>query len=648
MSDSHSVASHNASTCDANGSHSPLAVDDCRDSSGISNTRDELSDPSNSHNINDLKANQSTTPQPTSPQSLPFWYPHFRGKPVYNGRIEVLGWALDAIGRAISFIGAGAFLGTALLQLAKEAAGCIENEEYDGFINETINKQWKNATSWSDNEEPCTGRVYGIRPSSILTTYTVVVSLFSASLLPLWGAILDYTPYRLQVGQLCSIFLCLLLFPQMFVNGNVWFMVAIMQMCVAFVGWAQTMVTYAYLPGLTESERQLQKYTQSFTMLSFTAMILYLLLVLSISSALGWGEDEVVQIAQLAMGVSFVVSSICLFLAWGCCMKPRPPAHEWPADHKFNLCTIGFVQVYRTIRYIAGNLPALKWFYISISFVDAGISSLATVAITYMTDTLEFSSIENGIAILLMLIGSLPGAYLSGLVSDKFNPLFSCQTGSVILFVNTILVASILHRPGQQLETYLLGFVWGCGWGWKWTLDRLVASVIIPVGEYSVGCVYVCTYISEVIMSCGSEHPNFSQLLSILSSGQDAELMGTYLFACQALSWLPPLVYTGMNEAGVNQQIAIGSLAIWFAIGIVAMHQIGDFKTAVITAGRGYLLKSPSNPTLTDQDKYNANSEHIQQHHKETQFSQPKTYKYDVSCTATGDHSDVECAKPLG
>jgi UMF1 family MFS transporter len=456
-------------------------------------------------------------------------YPRWRGKQIYNGNPEALGWALDSVGRAVAFIGAGAFLGTALLRLAKEAAGC-ETEAPPG----------------SNKIPDCDGRVYGIRPSSLLTTYTIVVGLVSAALMPIMGAVIDYTPHRLKVGQWFSVIFCVLLVPQIFINENTWFAVAIIQIAVAFTGWAQTMVTYAYLPELSTSDVILNQYTQSFTVLSFGSMVLYLGGVIGVASLAGFGDDDIAT-AQLGISVAFVVSSVTLYLSWGRLLKERPAARELPAGK--SLWTAGFIQVYHTSIYIYKHLAALKWFYISVAFTDAGISSLATIAITYMTDTLGFSSQENGIAILLMLIGSIPGALAAGQTTAKFDPIRSSIVATLIMAFNTIAAGFVLKEPGQQMETYIFASIWGLGSGWKWTTDRLLASVLIP-------------------------------------PGQDAELMGVYLFAGQILTWLPPLVFTVLNEVGVNQRIGLGSLGVYFFIGAVALLLMGSYPAAVSVAGR--------------------------------------------------------------
>lgn len=102
------------------------------------------------------------------PQSTSRFFPTWRGKPVYHGNEEALAWGLDIVARAIAFVAMGAFVGTALLRIAKEAAGC-ETQPPAG----------------STSVPECNGRVYGIRPSSLLTTYTMTVGVVSAALMPL-------------------------------------------------------------------------------------------------------------------------------------------------------------------------------------------------------------------------------------------------------------------------------------------------------------------------------------------------------------------------------------------------------------------------------------------------------------------------------
>lgn len=167
--------------------------------------------------------------------------------------------------------------------------------------------------------------------------------------------------------------------------------------------------------------------------------------------------------------------------------------------------------------------------------------------ITYTTDQLQFSSTENGIVVLLVLVGSIPGALIAGRFASRFDPVRSAVAASIVLILNTIAASIVLTGPGQHIEAYLFSFFWGIGTGWKWTNDRMLASVLIP-------------------------------------PGQDAELMGTYLFASQCLTWVPPLVFTLLNEFGVDQRVGIGSFSVYYGIGVLALVGVGDYRGAVDSA----------------------------------------------------------------
>jgi MFS-type transporter involved in bile tolerance (Atg22 family) len=275
------------------------------------------------------------------------WYPKWRGQPLYLGNSEALAWALDGGARSIQFIGAGAFLSTALLRLAKEEAGCA-TEPLPG---ETVVPE-------------CNETVYGIKPSSLLTSYTMIVGVASSAMLPLLGAIIDYTKHRLLVGRITSLLFTICIFPTIFLNESNWFTIAIIQVIVSFVGWAQTSITYAYLPELTEDELLLGHWTKSFTIWQFVSMVLYLSAIIGGVTLVGKGDDDV-HTSKVAMIVAFAVNAIILPIVWGSLFGHREPLHTLPEDK--SLWATGFVQLWNTSRHIAKNYRSLKWFYVSIA-----------------------------------------------------------------------------------------------------------------------------------------------------------------------------------------------------------------------------------------------------------------------------------------
>lgn len=460
-----------------------------------------------------------------NPAALPSWYPKFRGKPLYHGNQEALAWAFDGLGRAIPLIYGGAFFGTAIINLAKEAAGC----ETTAPPGETLVPE-------------CNETIYGVRPSSYLTLYTVIIGITSATLLPLMGALIDYSPHRLLVGKILTALFLLFTVPQLFISAENWYAMAYFQIFVSIFGWGQTAVTYAYLPELTPDELALNDYTKSYTILWFLGMVLYLAVTIGGVSIAGYGDDDVIM-ARVGAGLALVIATPLLYLAWWKLFQPRQALHKLRDDQR--LWSAGFIQLYHTSINIAKNYRSLKWFYIAQSLSDAGLQALGTIAITVNTDTLQFTSLENGIAIICILLGSVPGAMLANSVTRRYNPLNSSMAALVLLMIVTALFAIFVTGPGEQpkIVVFCFMFGWGIGVGWKWTCDRMVISSIIP-------------------------------------AGQDAELMGFFLFSGQVFSWVPPLVFTAINEQNVSHQIGVATLDVYFCMSFACYWTMGSYATA--------------------------------------------------------------------
>ncbi len=85
--------------------------------------------------------------------------------------------------------------------------------------------------------------------------------------------------------------------------------------------------------------------------------------------------------------------------------------------------------------------------------------------------------------------------------------------------------------------------------------------------------------------------------ITIIPKNKDAELMGAYLFFGQILAWLPPLVFTALNEAAVSIRISMLSLLIFWFISVVCLQIMGPYETAVRQANEAVEDSSPANET---------------------------------------------------
>jgi hypothetical protein len=67
--------------------------------------------------------------------------------------------------------------------------------------------------------------------------------------------------------------------------------------------------------------------------------------------------------------------------------------------------------------------------------------------------------------------------------------------------------------------------------------------------------------------------------------------MGMYLFCGSAFTWLPPLVFTLINEHGVHITWGLASLNIFFFLGVVCLFAMGNYQQAI------YSVHPPVDPT---------------------------------------------------
>jgi MFS-type transporter involved in bile tolerance (Atg22 family) len=81
--------------------------------------------------------------------------------------------------------------------------------------------------------------VYGLKPGSLLSTSYTVIGLCAAILMPLAGAMIDYTPHRRKMGRIGATLFCVFLFGTIFLSEDTWFMVAIFWVVIGFIAWFQ-------------------------------------------------------------------------------------------------------------------------------------------------------------------------------------------------------------------------------------------------------------------------------------------------------------------------------------------------------------------------------------------------------------------------
>ncbi len=123
------------------------------------------------------------------------------------------------------------FLSTSFVYLAREKAGCIDEE------NVVI--------------EDCDGKAYGFQPASFVSNIAVIASVLSALFMPLIGAMIDYTDHRKTLGVVVSLLIMMIQIAQIGTVSKTWLVMAILQAISGFLYQAMVLAVFAYLPDMS-------------------------------------------------------------------------------------------------------------------------------------------------------------------------------------------------------------------------------------------------------------------------------------------------------------------------------------------------------------------------------------------------------------
>lgn len=435
---------------------------------------------------------------------------------------EVLGWTLDSIARGVAVMGTAVFVSSDLLRLAKKAAGC---EAAD------------------DEGEECNNKVYGMRPSSILANIMMVVGLLSAVVMPFIGSIIDHTKYRRTVGRLSAAFMSFTILLQELVMEKHWFFAAILQVVVSFSYSVHLVAVYAYLPELTSNHDKLTKYTTQFAAAQYMGSVIFLIFMVGVLTAMS--RYIAIRSSLLSQTLVFVICLSLFGYAWTKLFRSRPASQKVPPGE--TVLSAGFSKIQKTSRTIFLHHSAIKWLLVSVAFTQAATTTFSTITITYLTEQLRFDSRENGIAILILLLFGVPGTQIAVWFAKAYNPIVSLQANLCLWIISIILACIFMHQPGQHGMAYAFAVIWGLALGWVYPTEKSLFVTIIP-------------------------------------RGQEAELMGTYICCGEILSWLPPLIFSIMNEMGFSMRVGLLTLSVYFSISFCILFLVGDYNEAVAHA----------------------------------------------------------------
>ena len=370
-------------------------------------------------------------------------------------------------------------------------------------------------------------------PAGSLWGYLLsVATAVQVLVLPITGAIADRTPDKRRMlaffafaGALATSLLGLVdvsnwrLGVALFIAANICF-------------GASVVVYYAYLPQIaaTEERDALSSRGWAFGYLGGgTALALHLLLYLG-HDAIGMSEDTAVRLVFVSAGLWWAAFTLLPLAA----LRGHAPAAEVGTERGAQVLTAGFRQLAGTLRQARG-FPLTLAFLGSYMIYTDGIATVTQVSAQYGDLELRLPQQSLIITLLIVQFIAFVGGVLHGLLASRIGAKKTVLV-SLVVWIG-VLAAAYFVQAGQQLQFYGLAVGIGLVLGGTNALSRSLFSQMVP-------------------------------------EGKEAEYFSLYEIGERSTSWLGPLVFAGVGQATGSFRLAIVSLVVFFAVGLVLVSLV--------------------------------------------------------------------------
>jgi UMF1 family MFS transporter len=182
---------------------------------------------------------------------------------------------------------------------------------------------------------------------------------------------------------------------------------------------------------------------------------------------------------------------------------------------------------------------------------------LTLVSVSYLKEALEFSGTEIGIMFFIVIVSTIPGSAIGAYVTNRTSPPTSMRLQLIFFMLVNFAAFLTMTDPDHESFAYYFGILWGISLGWFYPTESLIFSMAMP-------------------------------------RGQEAELAGFFLYCTQIIGWLPPLIFTVMNENDISLNMAGMHLNIYLAIAFICYCFMAPWEDCIEAAKTNKMLGEES------------------------------------------------------
>uniref|UniRef100_A0A7S2KJ80 Major facilitator superfamily (MFS) profile domain-containing protein n=1 Tax=Skeletonema marinoi TaxID=267567 RepID=A0A7S2KJ80_9STRA len=392
-----------------------------------------------------------------------------------------------------------------------------------------------------------TPTIYGMKPSSVLTVASLIVNISAGVTMPFVGALVDHTDHRKIMGTVSAFIMTAAVAVQIAINEDTWLAVWIFEIIGGYFLIMHQVCTMAYLPDLTHETPEMGHYTARFMIDQYFVQACFTLIIILVSTYWDHKDNGIlastIATARLSAGMATGIGCVLLTYAWTFLFRKRPKLREIPEGS--NIFTTGFQRIAVTTKHVFSKYRALRWFLVALLFSpEAGAGVVLSIAVTFLTFYVGMTVTEIAIASIIMLFFNLPGALISKFMCRKVNPLNSFRCAEMCYAMVNALIAGTVSGPEKKGLVYPYAAMAGLAFGWMFPSQRTLTVAIIP-------------------------------------KGQETEMMGLISFFGQIMGWLPALLFTIMNENGVDMRWSMSLISYFLATSCCLTFMCGSYEDAV-------------------------------------------------------------------
>lgn len=238
---------------------------------------------------------------------------------------------------------------------------------------------------------------------------------------------------------------------------------------------------------------------------------------------------DAVTLARFSQALATVVGGTSLFLAY---KRYKPVKAVKTLESGQNLYIAGVTELWHTITDLGKTEPGAQRYLLAVAFLAASVGSFTNLAITYLTEEIQMSGTQVVIFILINFVTNPLGVIAHRTIARRIGHKKNYVLVNAWFILITALFIGTIAGPEHTNYTYLFSVLYGIGYGWYYPSSN-------------------------------------GFFISLVPEDRVTELWGFNMFASVVLSWVPPLVFTALNESTGNLRMGLLGMVIFQVVGLL-------------------------------------------------------------------------------